>query len=154
MPSGVQLLNGLLFWSSLSVWICIGQYKYTVTLYENHCWFLKRSYFADKGPYSQSRGFSNSHVWMWLRAMVFPEGTYGFLGGSVGEESACNVGDLGFCPWAGEIPWRKHGNPLQYSYLENSHGQRSLVGYSSWGNKESDNWVSKHSTCMDVRVEL
>ena len=31
-----------------------------------------------------------------------------------------------------------HGNPLQYSCLENSHGQRSLVGYSSWGLKELD----------------
>ena len=30
------------------------------------------------------------------------------------------------------------GNPLQYSCLENSHGERSLVGYSPWGHKESD----------------
>ena len=28
--------------------------------------------------------------------------------------------------------------PLQYSCLENSHGQRSLVGYSPWDHKESD----------------
>ena len=31
-----------------------------------------------------------------------------------------------------------HGNPLQYSCLENPHGQRNLVGYSLWGRKESD----------------
>ena len=31
-----------------------------------------------------------------------------------------------------------HGNPLQYFCLENPHGQRSLVGYSPWGCKESD----------------
>ena len=31
-----------------------------------------------------------------------------------------------------------NGNLLQYSYLENPHGQRSLVGYSPWGCKESD----------------
>ena len=30
------------------------------------------------------------------------------------------------------------GNPLQYSCLENPHGQRILVGYSPWGHKESD----------------
>ena len=30
------------------------------------------------------------------------------------------------------------GNPLQYSCLENPHGQRSLAGYSPWGCKESD----------------
>ena len=28
--------------------------------------------------------------------------------------------------------------PLQYSRLENPHEQRSLVGYSPWGHKESD----------------
>ena len=31
-----------------------------------------------------------------------------------------------------------HGNPLQYTCLENPHGQRSLVGYSPWGHKELD----------------
>ena len=29
-----------------------------------------------------------------------------------------------------------HGNPLQYSCLENPHGQRSLVGYTPWGCEE------------------
>ena len=31
-----------------------------------------------------------------------------------------------------------YGNPLQYSCLENSHGQRSLAGYSPWGRKVLD----------------
>ena len=31
-----------------------------------------------------------------------------------------------------------HGNPLQYSFMENSHGQRSLAGYSSHSLKQSD----------------
>ena len=35
-------------------------------------------------------------------------------------------------------PGERNGNPLQYSCLENPHGQRSLVGYSSWGRKELD----------------
>ena len=34
--------------------------------------------------------------------------------------------------------------PLQYSCLENPHGQRSLVGHSPWGHKEPD--TTKHST--------
>ena len=38
----------------------------------------------------------------------------------------------------GRCPGGRHGNPLQYSYLENLHGQRSLVGYSPWGHKEYD----------------
>ena len=37
-----------------------------------------------------------------------------------------------------EIPGVGNGNPLQCSCLEKPHGQRSLVGYSSWGRKELD----------------
>ena len=40
--------------------------------------------------------------------------------------------------WVGKIPRGGHGNPLQYSCLESPHRQRSLVGYSPWGLKESD----------------
>ena len=45
--------------------------------------------------------------------------TLGFPGGSDGEESACNVGDLGLIPGSGRSPGGGHGNPLQYSCLEN-----------------------------------
>ena len=31
-----------------------------------------------------------------------------------------NVGDLGLIPWLGRSPGGRHGNPLQYSCLENS----------------------------------
>ena len=31
-----------------------------------------------------------------------------------------------------------HGNPLQYSCLDNSHGQKNLAGYSLQGHKELD----------------
>ena len=37
-----------------------------------------------------------------------------------------------------ELATRGRSNPLQYSFLENSHGQRSQAGYSPWGHKESD----------------
>ena len=65
----------------------------------------------------------------------------GFPGGSVGKESACNAGgasDAGSIPGLGRFPGGGHGNPPQYSCLENSHGQRSLVGCSPCGRKESD----------------
>ena len=61
-----------------------------------------------------------------------------FPGGSDGKESACNVGHLGSIPGLGRSPGGGHGNPLQYSCLENPHGQRSLVSYSLWGCKELD----------------
>ena len=38
----------------------------------------------------------------------------------------------------GKSPGRGYDNPLQYSCPENSHGKRSLVGYSPWGHTESD----------------
>ena len=52
---------------------------------------------------------------------------------SVGKEFACNEGELSLIPGLGRSP-----GGLQYSCLENTHGRRSLVGYSPWGLKESD----------------
>ena len=43
-----------------------------------------------------------------------------FSGGSDGKESACNAGDLGSILGLGRTPGRGHGNPLQYSCLENT----------------------------------
>ena len=62
----------------------------------------------------------------------------GFPVGSDGKESACSAGDPGSISGLGRSPGEGNGNPLQYSCLENPHGQRSLVGYSPWGCKESD----------------
>ena len=61
-----------------------------------------------------------------------------FSGGSVDKESACNAGDPGLIPGWGRSPGEGNDKPLQYSCLEKSHGQRSLVSYSLWGHKESD----------------
>ena len=44
----------------------------------------------------------------------------GFLYGSAGKESACNVGDLGLIPGLGRSPGEGKGYSLQYSGLENS----------------------------------
>ena len=62
----------------------------------------------------------------------------GFPGSSDSKESACNVGDLGSIPGLGRSPGGGHGNPLQCSCLDNHRGQRSLVGYSPRGCRESD----------------
>ena len=63
---------------------------------------------------------------------------WGFPGGSVGKESTCNAGnagDEGSIPGSGRSPGGGHGNPLQYSCLEDPHGQRSLMGYSPGATK-------------------
>ena len=70
----------------------------------------------------------------------------GFPGGSDSKDSACNVGDTGSIPGLGRSPGGGHGNPLQYSCLENPRGKRSLVGYSPGGCKELDTTeANKHT---------
>ena len=70
---------------------------------------------------------------------------FSFPGGSVVKESACQCRRRGFDPWVRKIPWRRKSSPV---FLPGkSHGQRSLVGYSSWGRKESDKTeVTKQQT--------
>ena len=60
----------------------------------------------------------------------------GFPGDSDGKESTCNAGDwVQFLGW--EDPWKRAWQPTP-AFLENPHGQRSLVGYSPWDRKEWD----------------
>ena len=40
--------------------------------------------------------------------------------------------------WVRKIPWRRKWQPTLVCLPRKSHGQRSLVGYSPWGRKESD----------------
>ena len=57
-----------------------------------------------------------------------------FPGGSDCKESACNVGDLG----SGRSCGGGHGNPLQYSCLENFTDRAIWLIYSPWGYKKSN----------------
>ena len=68
----------------------------------------------------------------------------GFPAGSDRKESACNAGDLGSIPGLERSPEEGNCYPLQYSCLENPHGQRSLASYTPWGLKELDmtEWLS------------
>ena len=49
--------------------------------------------------------------------------------------NAADVRDAGSIPGSGRSPGEGNGNPLPYSCLENSHGQRSLADYSPWGRR-------------------
>ena len=70
--------------------------------------------------------FTQDHIFR-----IHPCTLWGFPCSSAGKESACNVGDLASVSGLGRSPGGGHGNPLQYSCLENPHGQRSLVGSQS-----------------------
>ena len=52
--------------------------------------------------------------------------------------NAGDARDMGSIPGLGRSPGEGCGNPLQYSCLENPHGQRSQVGYTHGGQKEWD----------------
>ena len=63
-------------------------------------------------------------------------------------KSACKCrrwGRCGFNPWIRKIPWRRKWQSNPVLLPGESHGQRSLVGYSPWGHKESD--MTEHP-CM------
>ena len=51
--------------------------------------------------------------------LTYSIGQKHFPGGSVGKESTCNAGDLGWIPGLRRSPGVGHGNTFQYSYLEN-----------------------------------
>ena len=81
------------------------------------------------GPKTEETGYFK---WMVLR--------WGFPGGASGKELTCQCGPkrCGFDPWVRKIPWRTAWQPTQVFLPGESHGQRSLAGYSPWGGKESD----------------
>ena len=64
-----------------------------------------------------------------------------FPDGASGKELACQCRGhkrLRFDPWVGKIPWRRAWQPTVVFLPGESHGPRSLVGYSPWGHKELD----------------
>ena len=90
-----------------------------------------------------------------VRIFVFPKGPPGWFSSKESAWSEGATGDTGSIPGLGRSPGVEHGIPLQYSCLENPHEQRSLVGYSPWGCKESDTTeqVSMH-TCTSPKVHM
>ena len=73
----------------------------------------------------------------WLNKYSTP-----FPGDSVVKNPPANELD----PWAGKIPWKRKWQPTPIFWPGKSHGQRSLVGYSTWGHKELDTiyWLTTH----------
>ena len=64
--------------------------------------------------------------------------SWGFPGGSRGKEPACQYRRCEFDPWVGKIPWRREWQPTPVFLPGESHGQRSLAGYSPCGHKAVD----------------
>ena len=68
--------------------------------------------------------------------------------------SAGDTRGVGLTPGLGRCPGGGHVNPLQYSCLENPHGQQSLAGYSPWGRRVGHNWsdLAQHSVYLWIPV--
>ena len=63
------------------------------------------------------------------------------------KESTCQYRKHGFNLWVRKMLWRRKWHPTPVFLPRKSCGQRSLVGYSSWGPEELDitEWLSKHA---------
>ena len=62
-----------------------------------------------------------------------------------------------FDPWVGKIPWRRKWQPIPVFLPGNSHGQRSLVGYSPHGRKDSnmtDHVRARVCTCTHTNTQV
>ena len=53
-------------------------------------------------------------------------------------DNAGDIRDAGLVPGSGRFPWRRVWQSTPVFLPGESHGQRSLEGYSTWGRKESD----------------
>ena len=56
-------------------------------------------------------------------------------------------------PWVGKIPWSRKWQATPVLLPGESHGQRSLAGYSPGGRKESDMTEHEHTTHRDQTLE-
>ena len=71
-----------------------------------------------------------------------------FPGGPNGKESTCQYRRHkrhGIDPWVWNMPWKRKWQPTPVRLPGKFYGQRSLVGYSPWGPKESDKTEHTHT---------
>ena len=92
----------------------------------------------------------HAHLWAFFAPSKL---TFQLPKGFLGKESACQGRRYGLDPWVGKIPWRRKWQLTPVFLTGKSHWQRSLVGYSPWGCKESDmtERLSTHLSPLQLR---
>ena len=120
----------LYLYAYINLYICINKlyiYNYNYIIYIISLVFLAAQ--LERICLQCRRPEFNSWVgkFPWRRDRLPTPVFLGFPGGSAGRESVCNAGVLHLIPRLGRCPGGRHGNSLQYSCLENPHGQRSLA---------------------------
>ena len=86
-------------------------------------------------------------TWRWI--WISSSGLLGFSGGASDKELTCQCRrhkTCGFNPWVGKIPWRRAWQPTSVFLPGDTHGLRSLVGYSPWGCKVGHDWATNNYT--------
>ena len=89
-------------------------------------------------------------IGLFLSAVYF---SLGFPGGASGQEPGCQCRShkrLGFDPWVGKLPWTRAWQPTPVFLPGESHGQRSLAGYSPSCHAESDTTEVTEHACMYI----
>ena len=77
----------------------------------------------------------------------------GFPGGASSKEPGCQCKRYkrgGFDPWVKKIPWTKAWQPTPVFLPGESHGQRSLLGYSPWDCKQLDTTEATQHTHVQM----
>ena len=90
------------------------------------------------------RGMSCSGT-CWPLACAWFQCRYGLPWWLRWESVHLQCGKPGFNPWVRKISWRRKWQSTPVLLPGKSHGQKSLVGYSPWGGKESDTTERLHS---------
>ena len=93
-------------------------------------------------------------LWVYSMLMVL---VLDVPGGASCKEPTCRCRRpkrQGFDPWVGKIPWRRAWQPTPVFLPGESHGQRSLVGYSSWSLKESDTTEASQHTLVSLPLSF
>ena len=76
---------------------------------------------------------------------------WGFLCSSDSKESACKAGDQGSIPGSGRSPGEGHGNPLQYSCLENPMDRGAWWATQPMGlQRVRHEWTTEHVVLFQV----
>ena len=71
-----------------------------------------------------------------------------------GKEPPCQCRRCGFNPWVRKVPWRRKWQPPPIFLPGKSHGQRSLVRYSSRGHKRVGYDVEAKQQYISIVLDL
>ena len=149
----LRYLNNLRFFKSFTFWKKIRFFKTGGRI---------RIY----GQSYQNSKLSSSLLWVlgpdWIRSLCVLSEQKSFLstavhqgspGGSIGQESACNAGDLGLLSGSWRTPGEGNGYPLQYSCSESPMDSKEPSGLQSMGSQRvRHDWVTFTSLHRLIRA--